>query len=623
LTGWQKVGETLKGVASDFATFGSDCAKAFHEIAQAAGPTLVMLGTVGLGALKSIGQILANVVGPALTSFAGFLEHNKGLVKDFAEIALGALALKLTTIGSIKAATGVVNLATKILSFPMTAVSGIGKAFTNLKTAVSNLGTAASKIGGVFSKIPWSSIGSGIAKPFTAAWSGIVKGAQGAAGLAQKAWQGAQDGMVNLAGKAGNAWRGAQDLMVKGAENAGNAWRGIKGAVGDAADAVHDFGSKAATAVSDAGGTAWTNIVTGMQNFTKATKDAAVATLDFSKKQIIAAGTAIKEAASEAWDKAAKLADAVATKTAAIAEDLFNAAMDANPIMLIIIAIGLLVGAFLYCWDHFKSFRDFWEDAWKLISGAASDAWHDLEKIFDSIMSAAGSVLSWMKGHWQLLLAILTGPIGLAVYAISHYWSQISSAFSSCWSEVKSIAGDGIRFVESLPGKILSALGDVGSLLYNAGANIISGLINGIESMFSSVTGTIGHIASEIADFFPHSPAKKGPLSGSGSPQLSGRTIAKQLATGLVAGAGDVTGAMAHLTGAASGGLALRMAGGGAAIAGVAAGGASGGGGGQSVVVNLTVNGFVGSNNQLRDTIQTEFLQLAARNSKSWAPYRR
>jgi phage-related protein len=316
-----------------------------------------------------------------------------------------------------------------------------------------------------------------------------------------------------------------------------------------------------------------------------------------------------------------ELADAAAAKAAAIGQWLLDAAMDASPIMLIIIGIGLLVAAFIYCWDHFAAFRDFWKDTWKLIQGAASDAWDLIKSCFDGIVSAVGSVVNFVKSHWQLLLAILTGPIGLAVYAITHYWHDISSAFSDAWSAVKSIAGDGIRFVESLPGKILSALGDVGSLLYNAGANIISGLINGIESMFSSVTGTIGHIASEISNFFPHSPAKKGPLSGSGSPVLSGRTIAKQLATGLVGGTGDITAAMTHLTGAASGKLALSMSAAGSLHA------VGSGAGGSGVVINnyTTVNnaGSVLSEKNLRDLIQKQMLQLGMRNSQTYAPYKR
>ena len=49
-----------------------------------------------------------------------------------------------------------------------------------------------------------------------------------------------------------------------------------------------------------------------------------------------------------------------------------------------------------------------------------------------------------------------------------------------------------LSFVSGIPGKILSALGDLGSLLFNAGKRIIQGLINGIGSMI----GSVGHAIS-------------------------------------------------------------------------------------------------------------------------------
>ncbi len=662
LTGWQKVGEVLKQVAGDIGTFSSDCVKAFREVEQAAGPTLVMLGTVGLGALKAIGSILANVVGPALVAFAGFLDRNKGLVKDFAEVALALLAVKLTAIGGIKAATGVVNLATKVLSFPVSAVGGIKTAFEDLQTSVGKLGAAATKIGSVFSKIPWGSIGSGIAKPFQAAWSGIskgasaaasatqrvwgaaqdglaklagkeeaawssaqdlmAKGAQKASALAQKAWQGAQDGLVSLAGKAGNAWRGAQDLMVKGAESAGNAWRGIQGAVSTATDAVADFGSKAASVVSSAASTSWTAITEGATGAATAMRTAAAASLEFSQRALVATGMAIKEAAAFVWDKTTELASAVAAQAMAAAQWLLDAAMDANPITLIIIAIVALIGIAVVCWEKFAWFRDGLLAAWSAISDAAQVAWGLLKTCFSAIVSAASTVVNWVKGHWPLLLEILTGPIGIAVGLIMHYWSQISSSFSACWSAVKQYATDGVHFVTSIPGMILSALGNLGNLLYSAGQNILIGLWNGIASMGSWAESSI---SSLIDDIIP-GPVRKvlGIFSPSRVFHDIGVNVTKGLVNGIVSGAPQVA--------AASGGMAtsvitgssraLASVGTGAAIAGLRPTSASTGSG---QIVNVTINiaGTVVSEKNLRDQIQKAFLQMGTRNSGTWQPYRR
>lgn len=39
-----------------------------------------------------------------------------------------------------------------------------------------------------------------------------------------------------------------------------------------------------------------------------------------------------------------------------------------------------------------------------------------------------------------------------------------------------------VSFIRTVPGKISSALGNLGSLLYNAGKNLMQGLLNGITA---------------------------------------------------------------------------------------------------------------------------------------------
>ena len=98
-------------------------------------------------------------------------------------------------------------------------------------------------------------------------------------------------------------------------------------------------------------------------------------------------------------------------------------------------------------------------------------------------------------------------------------------------------------------------------------------LASGIASAIGSVTSAIGSIAGDILDHIPHSPAKKGPLSGRGDPRLGGMRIAQLLAEGMTDGLSGVSHA------------ADRMAG----AAGVGAGGAAGGGGGRAVQLEVNV----------------------------------
>jgi phage-related protein len=73
----------------------------------------------------------------------------------------------------------------------------------------------------------------------------------------------------------------------------------------------------------------------------------------------------------------------------------------ANPIVLIVAGIALLVAGLVVAYKNVGWFRD----------------------IVDT-------VFNWIKNNWPLLLGIITGPIGLAVLAISKNWDTIKGFFT-------------------------------------------------------------------------------------------------------------------------------------------------------------------------------------------------
>lgn len=239
-----------------------------------------------------------------------------------------------------------------------------------------------------------------------------------------------------------------------------------------------------------------------------------------------------------------------ATEAETVAQGELDTAMDANPIGLVVVAVGALAAGFVLLWKHSTGFRNFWKGLW-----------HDIQHI-------VGGAVSWIGGHWKLVLGILTGPIGAATIFITGHWHQITSGAANMFHSV-------VGFFTSLPGRILHAVGNLGSLLYSAGKAVIQGLINGIESMIGGIGHAIGGIAGEIRSFLPFSPAKKGPLSGGGAPDRAGRQIGAMLATGITSSSPAVAAASARMAAAA-------------AVTGGAAAGHPGPGGG---VMRLEVKG--------------------------------
>jgi hypothetical protein len=195
--------------------------------------------------------------------------------------------------------------------------------------------------------------------------------------------------------------------------------------------------------------------------------------------------------------------------------------------------------------------------------------WH---QIWGAVHRAVIVVWDWIKSHWPLLLAILTGPVGLAALFITQHWHQITAGAARMFHDV-------VSFFESLPGRILHALGDLGHLLWDAGKAIINGLIHGIEAQASQLEHTVLSLVDTVKSYLPFSPAKRGPLSGAGSPELSGRSISRMLAAGIAEGAPGVAGVMEGIAGTVAG---QRYRGG---------YGGHGGGGQQPVVIEVRGGG--------------------------------
>src|SRR5690606_8708509 len=76
-----------------------------------------------------------------------------------------------------------------------------------------------------------------------------------------------------------------------------------------------------------------------------------------------------------------------------------------------------------------------------------------------------------------------------------------------------------------LPSMILSALGNVGSFLYNSGVALIQGFWNGLKAVWNRVVSWVKSAMAWLRGFWPFSPAKRGAFSGTGYLTYSGRAM--------------------------------------------------------------------------------------------------
>jgi hypothetical protein len=108
-----------------------------------------------------------------------------------------------------------------------------------------------------------------------------------------------------------------------------------------------------------------------------------------------------------------------------------------------------------------------------------------------------------------------------------------------------------VTIVRSIPGRVLGALASLPGAMFAAGGRIVSMLAAGIRSRIGEAIASVSSLAAQLRSFLPFSPAKRGPLSGAGSPDRAGAQIALMLAGGMRGAAGLVDRAAADLAGRA------------------------------------------------------------------------
>jgi hypothetical protein len=117
--------------------------------------------------------------------------------------------------------------------------------------------------------------------------------------------------------------------------------------------------------------------------------------------------------------------------------------------------------------------------------------------------------------------------------AILDFVHMIGQWFTDMYNKVKAFIQAGIDRVKDFYNNVKTTFANAGSLLVQAGQNILQGLINGILAKWNALKATMASIAASIRNFWPFSPAKVGPLSGSGDPLIAGQKIVTRLAAGM------------------------------------------------------------------------------------------
>jgi phage-related minor tail protein len=165
-------------------------------------------------------------------------------------------------------------------------------------------------------------------------------------------------------------------------------------------------------------------------------------------------------------------ATAAATWVMNTAQAALNVVMAANPIGLVVLALAGLVAAFVYAYQNSETFRA------------------EIDKLWANFLRGIEVIKEWAAGvkeRWNSTLDDLKASWQATADKVGEVWETIKAAFATALEIIKTTVStkldEVITFFTNLPGKVLEAVGNLGTTLLQSGKDLVQGLIDGILSI--------------------------------------------------------------------------------------------------------------------------------------------
>ena len=229
------------------------------------------------------------------------------------------------------------------------------------------------------------------------------------------------------------------------------------------------------------------------------------------------------------WN-AAETAKNVVMGISTAAQWALNVAMTANPIGIVIVAIGALVGAFIVLWNKSEGFRNFWINLWEKVKAIVTSAWEGIKAGFEKIKNGISAVKEKVSTMWNGVKEKTSELWGGVKNAVSEKLNNIKSAYDAHGGGLKGATFAAIEGVkeyyrtgydainqltggklgevvnkvsekmEAVKGKFSEAFGNVKNTVMTIFENIKNGITEKISAAVNKVKEIFGSIAEKVSD---------------------------------------------------------------------------------------------------------------------------
>lgn len=186
----------------------------------------------------------------------------------------------------------------------------------------------------------------------------------------------------------------------------------------------------------------------------------------------------------------------LANEGATVAQALFNAVLNANPLMLIITVITAVVVALVTFIATNEDVRKKFVKIWNAVKKFASDTWNSIKNtaitVWNAIKTGVSNAINSAKNT-------ITTIVNSIKSIVSNVWNAIRSTTSSVFNSVKSTITSVVNSIKSTISSVWNSIKSTTSSIFNS---IKSTMSNAINSAKSSVVNTCKNIFTGMKNAF-------------------------------------------------------------------------------------------------------------------------